>query len=194
MILLSISHFLERIGLKIVLYCITGEYPPASTVAKLPPEMTAVACDFLSPSEIEGLYNEPELKSLRGEISQWRDDDCFCLGVKLDEKIVAYVWCNLSRCNSDMAPFPLQKDEAFIFRARTLNAYRGKNLAPFLRYELYKRLSAMGRTKYYSISECFNAPGANLLKKLNAKPLKLRLYCGLFRKIKWNINLKNYQA
>jgi hypothetical protein len=193
MVLLTVSHGLERIGIKIVPYYITLELLPDQVELNLPPELKGAISGFLTEPEIERVYNEPEISGLRKEMHQWRDKDCLCFGLKHDEKVLSYMWCNLQRCNSDMASFPINKDEAFLFRARTMNAYRGKNLAPFLRYQLYKSLSEMGRIKYYSITEYFNTPAGNFKKKLNARPLKLCLFCGLFGKIKGNITIKNYR-
>jgi hypothetical protein len=38
----------------------------------------------------------------------------------------------------------------------------------------------MGYTKFYSITECFNAPAINFKKKLQAKNIKLCFYLGIF--------------
>ncbi len=91
-----------------------------------------------------------------------------------------------------MSPFPLKNDEAYLFRARTMNAYRGKNLAPFLRYELYKKFAEMGYNQFYSITEYFNAPAAKFKKKLNAQNIKLCFYLGLFHKRLFNVTIKEY--
>ena len=193
-VLLSLAHLLEKIGIQITPYYITQEFLSDEVELSLEPKLKPVVSGFLSISEIERMYSHPEIKSLAREIYTWRDDNCLCFALKHNEEIVAYMWCNLSRCNINFSPSLLKDDEAYLFRTRTLDAYRGKNLAPFLRYQLYKSLNVMRRTKFYSITEYFNSPAANFKKKLGAKHIKLCLYFGLFNKCRWNFTLKKHQA
>jgi hypothetical protein len=192
-VLLSVSHGLEKLGIKIVPYYLTLESLSGQDQPELRPEFESVVCGFLSQSEIDALYAELETRSLRAEIAKWKEDNCLCFGMKHDGSVVAYVWCNLRRCNSDFSFFTLQQDEAYLFRARTMKAYRGSNLTPLLRYKLYQSLVEMGRVRYYSVTEYFNTPAANFKKKLKAEHIKLCLYFGLFGKIKCNITLKEYR-
>ena len=90
--------------------------------------------------------------------------------------------------------FPLKDDEAYLCSAVTFRAYRGKNMAPFLRYELYKHLNQIGRTNFYSITEFFNTSAQKFKEKLGAKPIKLGLYVGLFNRWQWSITLKKYRT
>ncbi len=136
---MSLLHLLEKMGVKIVPYYITREYLHADAKSCPEPGLKPDGCSFLSQSELETLYAVPALNGLRAEMQTWKDD-CLCFGLRHNEETVAYVWCNLKRCNSNLIDFPLEPDEAYIFRARTLHAYRGRNLAPFLRYQLYKRI------------------------------------------------------
>jgi hypothetical protein len=129
---------------------------------------------------------------LAGEIESWLKSGCLCFALKFNNEYAAFMWCNLHQCNSDLSPFPLNPGEAYLFRARTMDAYRGKNLAPFLRYELYKHLTEKGCSVFYSITECFNTPAANFKKKLKAQNIKLCFYIGLFRRRLLNITLKEY--
>jgi hypothetical protein len=74
----------------------------------------------------------------------------------------------------------------------TMDDFRGKNLAPYLRYKSYEILKELGRDKIYSVSVLFNSSAIRYKEKLNAKNLKLILYIELFKKLKWSITLKNY--
>jgi hypothetical protein len=71
-----------------------------------------------------------------------------------------------------------------------MKAFRGKNLAPYLRYKSYDILKKMGRSKIYSVSAFFNSSAVRYKEKLNAKNLKLALYIEIFKKIRWRFNLK----
>jgi hypothetical protein len=114
MVLLSISHLLERMGLKIVPYYVTRESLFDRKGSDFEPDLKPVVSGFLSQSEIERLYCEPETKGLRKEMGKWKDNHCLCFGLKHNDEIVAYMWCNLRFCNSDIVSFPLQPDEAYL--------------------------------------------------------------------------------
>jgi hypothetical protein len=191
MIMLSISHVLEKIGIKIVPYYITREFLYDKEF-NLEPGLKPITCGFLSPFEVKELYSQAEIRNLANEGDNWQARGCLCFALKHKQAYIAFVWCNLQQCNSDLSPFHLNKGEAYLFRARTMNAYRGKNLAPFLRYELYEKLIEKGYTEFYSITERFNAPAANLKKKLKAQNIRLCFYFGLFHNRLLNITLKEY--
>ncbi len=119
-------------------------------------------------------------------------DGCICFGVLHKGEVAAYSWCDLKRCNDKKIEFQLKENEAYLFDAYTFKAYRGKNLAPYMRYQLYKHLTGMGRNVYYSITLQYNTPSIKFKRKLNAKHLRLYLYISLFKKFKWNFLLRNY--
>jgi hypothetical protein len=74
----------------------------------------------------------------------------------------------------------------------TRDSYRGKNLAPYLRYKSYEMLKQIGRDKLYSVSDYFNSPAVKFKKKLNTKKIKLILFIQLFNKLHWTFTLKSY--
>jgi hypothetical protein len=190
--LLSLFHLLEKIGVKITLYYITQEAFSEELEISVRPTLKPLVSGFLSVSEIEKMYSHPEIKHLAPEIHSWSKDNCLCFALRHNEDLLAYSWCNLRHFHSEFSSFDLNDDEAYIFRSRTLSAYRGENLAPFLRCQLYKSLGEMGRTKFFSITEYFNIPADNFKKKLKARHIKLCFYLGLFNKRLFNLTLKKY--
>ena len=82
------------------------------------------------------------------------------------------MWCNLEKCDSNAITFKLREDEAYLMDARTFASYRGMNLAPYLRVELYRHLRKMGRTRFISVTDYFNTAAQRFKEKLNAKPQK----------------------
>ena len=102
------------------------------------------------------------------------------------------MWADVRRFRSKLVSCPLMEDEAYLFGAATFPAYRGKDLAPYLRYKLYEHLYRMGRTKVYSITLALNYPAMRFNEKLQAKPLRLGLYICLFRKCRFDITLREY--
>ena len=83
-------------------------------------------------------------------------------------------------------------NEAYLLNMWTFDAYRGKNLAPYLRYQCYLLLNNMGKDVSYSVTAYFNKSSIRFKNKLNAKHLKLYMYVGLFKKYHWNFLLKEY--
>jgi GNAT superfamily N-acetyltransferase len=106
--------------------------------------------------------------------------------------VIAWMWSNLNFCDSRLLQFPLRENEAYLTGANTLEEFRGRNLAPWLRLEFYRRLRDRGKTKICSITEYFNRPAFAFKKKLGAKPLGLYLHVLLFKKLAFTFRLKKY--
>lgn len=97
-----------------------------------------------------------------------------CLGIKHEGRIAAFTWCDFTACLfEEDRLFPLRDDEACLFDAYTLEAFRGHDLAPFMRYRCYEELAKIGRTRCYSVTVLFNAPAVRFKKKLNAQVIEL---------------------
>ena len=76
-----------------------------------------------------------------------------------------------------------------MFDAYTVPAYRGKGLAPLMRYRSYQELYNLDKHKLLSFSDYYNTPAIRFKEKLKAKPLELRLAVG-FRGIHLDLRLK----
>ncbi len=189
LIVLSILHALEKIGIRIVPYYLTLESLKEDVVINFP--LQPVFYGDLDPPDIKELYLQSGFNKFAKESIKWTGDDIRCFGLRFNKDIVSYCWYNLAYCSSGLISFPLRKDEAYLFNARTMDQYRGSNLAPLLRYSLYQHLNGIGRTRFYSITEYFNGSALNFKNKLGAQHVKLFLYIGIFNTIKWNIILKN---
>ena len=189
-IILTLLHALERIGIKITPYYLTIE--SLSPNLQLESKLQPVTYGFLTREEMTLLSEYPDFPAFSKEAEKLKDEDCRCFGMRYKEGIVAYCWSDLHECNSYFKRFKLNPDEAYLFSARTMPKYRGMNLAPVLRYNLYKQLNEIGRTKFYSITEYFNKSALNFKSKLNAKHKNLSLYISIFKIIKFNIKLREY--
>lgn len=146
---------------------------------------------FLTPSDMKTISSSPEVPEEEHELLGRLTDGCLCLAMKHDKDIAAYTWCNLRGGLSLISP--LKDDEAYLFDARTFRAYRGRNIAPYLRHQLYKNLKQMGRTKFFSITSVLNTSAINFKKKLKAKPFKLCVRIKFLNRYEWQIVLKNYE-
>jgi hypothetical protein len=116
-----------------------------------------------------------------------------CIGLRHRGEIAAYMWINLNEIDFASMKIPLKANEAYLWEMRTIGAYRGKNLAPYLRYKSYEILKDIGRNVLYSISVAFNKPTKKYKRKLNAKKLKFFLYIELFHKYRWNFLLWSFR-
>jgi hypothetical protein len=157
------------------------------------PKLDQFSVDFLDASDIKAISLHPEVGESEEELMKRLANGCLCLGVKSQGVVAAYTWCNLKQCSyEERLIFPLKDDEAYLFDARTFKGYRGKDLAPYVRYQLYIKLREMGRSTFFSVTSRFNTSALRFKEKLNARILKLYLYIGLFRKFRFNILIRNY--
>ena len=180
-------------GVEIVPYYFYREGINDDQKLDLRPKLDNFSVDFLESSEIKSIAAHPEVDESEEELMERLASGCLCLGLKNEDTIAAYTWCNLKQClYEERLAIPLEDDEAYLFDARTFKKYRGLALAPYLRYQLYLKLVEMGRSTFFSVTSTLNTSAVRFKEKLNAKILKLYLYIGLFRKFRLNILLKNY--
>jgi len=115
-----------------------------------------------------------------------------CFAVKQRGRIVSFLLCAFKEINDSCYQMKLERNEAHIFDAYTLPAYRGKGLAPFMRYQCYDALSDMGIEKFYSLCDVFNTPSVRYKKKMNVPIQKLGFYFALGDKYSRHWILKEY--
>lgn len=147
---------------------------------------------FLQPSEIRELclqipgYNmEPLEKSLLR--------DPTCIGLKTtDGKIAAYMLIDTDTYSFKNTSVPLKANEAYLQSMWTFHEYRGRNLAPYLRYKSYELMQAEGRNQLYSVTSYFNKSSLRFKEKLGMKHHSLRMSIVLFRKFFWDFRLKSF--
>lgn len=155
---------LTAIGLEITPYYLVQEGLFGEKDLALEPTLTQFVAGFLEPSDMKAISSKAEVDYSEEILLDRMAKGCRCFGIKHNDDVAAYSWCNLRECDFKWFPFQLKNDEAYLFDARTFKAYRGQNIAPYLRYELYKNLTQMGRTKFFSISLLFNTPTIRLKK------------------------------
>lgn len=109
-----------------------------------------------------------------------------CYGLKHNGTLAAFTWCNFRMCDFVGAQFSLKHDEAYLYDAFTLLSFRGKKLAPYIRYQVYKEVGKLNKNALYSISDCNNKQSIRFKQKLNAKICGQWMYCDVFRKWKFS--------
>jgi Acetyltransferase (GNAT) family len=191
-LLLYTTYVLSKMGILIIPFYLTQESPQDNLKIKISSKYESIACGFLPRSDIEKIYNHPETREYAQREREFINDNCLCFGLKQNDEIMAFMWCNLRRCHINWLPLNLQDNEAYLFSAYTYNKYRGMNLAPYLRYQFYKALHEIGRTRFLSLTEYFNSAAVSFKKKLNAKHVKLSIYVRFFSRFHRTFTLKRY--
>jgi hypothetical protein len=124
----------------------------------------------------------------------WLDEGRRCFGIKHHGQIAAYVWCNLTECMYPWHQIPLADNEVYLFDQFTLDAFRGRNIAPYLRHRTYGALREMGRDTFYSVTHRFNRSAVRFKRKLGARFLHLGLGVKLFGKVRHHCILRRYRT
>lgn len=121
-------------------------------------------------------------------------DQLKCIGLKYKGEIAAFMLIELKDTNFYQKTFQIGENEGYLFHMYTFESHRGKNLAPYLRYQSYLMLKDMGRDKIYSITQYFNKSSKKFKKKLKARNLRLYLYIILFKKYHYHFLLKTFDS
>ncbi len=139
-----------------------------------------------------GLQDMPALdrfdgRSIRKETLQKRIKQGHkCFALKTDGSIAAFTWCNPNEIHHyKLSSRTLKQREAYLYDAQTHYNFRGRNLAPYLRYKSYYALNLMGFDILYSCSDYFNRPAIRFKQKLNARFLSIGMnlnLIGLYKK------------
>lgn len=102
-----------------------------------------------------------------------------CFALRRGDVIVACSWCDTAVISFEPCRRTLRPDEAYLYGMETLYAYRGHNLAPYLRSRCHDALRAEGRTRVYSYTDCFNGPAIRFKEKIGATILFTGLHLKL---------------
>lgn len=114
------------------------------------------------------------------------------VGLENNGNIAAYMFIELNDFTHQNHVFEIKKHEAYLLNMFTFDEFRGKNLAPYLRYCSYRYLETKHINTKYSISNYFNKSAIRFKQKLNSKHIKLYVYIELFKLVKWHFRLKKY--
>ena len=160
-----------------------------------PPEIMGVEKDFKITT-----FGEAEINYIKNTIIGIEQKDLLadlkngeiCIGLKHKNEIAAYMFIKCRPFVFRKRFFDLKTTDSYLHSMYTFEAYRGKNLAPYLRYNSYNYLEKKGITNFYSVSEYFNKSTIRFKKKLNSEPMKLYLSLVMFNYWTLNFILKKY--
>ena len=149
---------------------------------------------FLGPEDMKKIDRIDGRDITEATLLQRLEKGNICFAVKIADKIVGFTWCDVDVFNHPSKyKFKLKGKEAYLFDAYIFKAYRGLNLAPFIRYRFYQELGKMGLNGLYSVSNYFNTPATRFKNKLGARVVKLCLYIRLVKRFHWHWILKSYE-
>jgi hypothetical protein len=146
---------------------------------------------ILTRDDMEPLGNHEENNETTQKLIRLLEGGCLCLAVRYKGEIAAYSWCDPNYLRYKGRTVALKRNEAYLFDARTYRAFRGNNLAPYVRQELCKLLKERGIEKFFSISLWSNTASMKFKQKLGAKPIELFLYVGFLRKYHLHLRLRS---
>jgi len=193
LIFLVIRDYLKKLGIEITPFYWMEETIPDKIQVNLEDDLNDYAFSFFGPEEIEAICKLPEREFISEErITKIFNKGKKCYGAHCKGEIAAFTWFDLEECNTKFYVAPMKNNEAYLFDMYVLKAFRGKNLAPILRYKIYTILKELGRDTCYSVTECFNTPSRKFKEKLNARYIFLGLHINLFKKYKRGWILKRY--
>lgn len=182
----SFYHDLTLSRIKISPFYLVKEELDVHTKQNITTKLSPCEIVMLKPDDLRIIAAKSERDYSEEQMLAMLKKNCYCMGIKYNDEIVAYGWYELKRLTSPLLTFPLERNEAYLSSARTFKKYRGNNLAPYLRYQMYEHLKKLGCITLYSISDFSNVPSIRFKRKLGAKKIKLYLFIRVtkhFRKL-----------
>ena len=187
----GVRNNLAKIGLDFMPYYWVEE----ATSPITPPQIRGEDKNF----EIS-IFGENEISYIKNTIIGIEQKDLLadlkngeiCIGLKNKDDIAAYMFIKCKPFTFRKRYFNLKQTESYLHSMYTFEDFRGKNIAPYLRYHSYKYLEKENIITFYSVSEYFNKSTIKFKEKLNSKPIKLYLSVILFKRWSSNFTLKSY--
>lgn len=183
---------LARIGILISPYYVVMEGLSNKSYPNLEKGLKDYDVTFLESEDMEAISAIPGREESEEELLNRLEKGDLCLGIKQNRDLAAFTWCNLTEFAVKGNKKPLKPDEAYLYDAYTLASFRGRGLAPFIRYQLYKELAKLGKQKLYSVSGSLNKSSLRFKKKLNAMIIEKHMYIEIFNKWKYSYLLEKY--
>ena len=189
LLLLGLRNRLARIGIDITPYYWVQEEAEPCKEPVIKDNVKDYVLKYLTKEDIQ-LITSQVPKILGDDLIKGFNNGQLCIGLEHEQNIAAYTFVELNDFTFNKRRFKLKDNEAYLLNMWTFHDYRGRNLAPYLRYKSYQLLKEKGRDVKYSVTNYFNKSSIKFKNKLNSKHLKLYLSIVLFKKYYWNFKLK----
>ena len=140
-----VIYRLRWLGIVICPYYWVQEGLDDVTLPELKGPLEEFTFKLFGPDEIEQIGEIPERRKEKRSLLIHLKEGKKCFGIKHRGEIVAFMWFSFHEGALKGLTFQLQEQEAYLFEMYTLEAYRGQNIAPHLRYKCYELLRQMGK-------------------------------------------------
>ncbi len=190
LVLFSVRNFMTRFGVDIDPYYWEREGLALSSEPHIRGDASAYSIVPIEAEDIRILDNIMGMDP--AQLKKDIENGQFCIGLMHGKDIAALMFAETKDFAYKYRAFKLGPGDAYLLNMYTYEAYRGKNLAPYLRYHSYKELKKRGIDNIYSITGYFNKSSLKFKQKLKVQHLQLFLYIGLFKKFHWNYKLKDF--
>lgn len=190
LVLMSLQNLLLRVGIDIGPFWIEREGLDLCQEPKLRDDPGQYRLRYLEIATVFELFEQLRWRTdtLRKELS----DEHKVVGLYRGNDLAALMMIRFREFRCGAKVFPLQDNEAYLENMYTYENFRGKNLAPYLRYQCYKILAESGKNICYSMTACFNTSSRKFKAKLGARHQELYLHIGLFKRFKRTFLLRRY--
>jgi hypothetical protein len=183
---------LNKLGINLMPFYVFSEHLFNKTIDNLEVGFNEYDGGFLGPEDMKNISKIPFRNISEECLLKRLKDGKLCFGMKYEDKLAAFTWCDLKRCNFKGYSLALEEDEAYLFDTYTFPPFRGRELAPYIRYQMYKEMSKLGKHRFFSISEYFNTPSIKFKEKLGAKKIEMRLLIDVLNRWHFIFRLKRY--
>jgi hypothetical protein len=191
LILQGVRYAFAKIGIDIMPYYWVQEEASLSQKPLIKTDSQDFIFKSLNNEDIKLILEKSDTINEK-KIIQSLDKKQECVGLKFGNQIAAYMFIELNDFIFNNRTFKIKENEAYLLNMFTFETYRGKNLAPYLRYCCYRYLENRNIMVKYSISNYFNKSAIKFKKKLNSKHIRLYVNIELFKRLQWHFALKKY--
>lgn len=190
LVLMSIQNLLLRIGIDVGPFWIEREGLDLCQEPKLRDNKDLYQLRYLEIGNVFDLFEKLRWRTdtLRKELPE----EYKVVGLYRGNDLAALMMIRFREFRCGAKVFRLQENEAYLENMYTYENFRGKNLAPYLRYHCYKILAESGINSCYSLTQCFNTSSRKFKAKLGAQHQELYLHIGLFKRFRKTFLLKRY--
>lgn len=186
----SIRNILAQCGLDMLAYYWVVEDKVMVDIPKIKDQESNYGLRYLKREELVVM---DQISGVNVEALQLQlDEGAECIGLVNGDVIAAVMFIEYGTIIFKKRRFELKSNEAYLSNMYTFNAHRGKNLAPYLRYQSYLLLRERGYNTFYSVTAYWNKSSVKFKEKLGAIPQALYLHVGLVKRYNFNFLLREY--
>lgn len=190
LILFSFLNLLQRVGIEINPYWIDQEGLDQCKEPTLQDDPDLYRVAPIDKSQVLRLYHL--LRWDTSELKERLKSDFHGVGLYRGKDLAAIMMMRFESFSFKGNRIRLSQNEAYLENMYTFDNFRGRNLAPYLRYQCYKMLAEQGKDVCYSVTQYFNKSSRRFKEKLNARHKGFWLQIGLFKRYRYTILLRSY--